>query len=63
MWEDFSDYELATLAGSYNLQDHLVFNDRLQLANREEIECLLTEVEFDLAFPQELVDFNSEVSV
>ena len=58
MWDDFSDFELATLAGSYGLQDYLVFNDKLQLANREELETLLTEAEHDFAFP---VDFNSEV--
>lgn len=63
MWNDFSDYELATLAGSYGLQDYIVFNENLQLANREELECVLTEYEYNLAFPQEIVDFNSEVVV
>jgi hypothetical protein len=58
MWNDFSDYELANLAGSYGLEDSLVFTDRLELANREEIETLLTEAEYSFAFP---VDFNSEV--
>ena len=57
MWNDFSDFELATLAGSYNLQDYIVFNDRLQLANREEVETMIEEYEYNLAFP---VDFNSE---
>lgn len=58
MWDDFSDYELATLAGQYGLEDSIVFTDRLQLANRNEIEVLLTKAEHDLAFP---VDFNSEL--
>ena len=57
MWDDFSDFELATLAGSYGLQDYLVFNDKLQLANREEVETVLEEYEYSIAFP---VDFNSE---
>lgn len=58
MWDDFSDFELATLAGQYGLEDSIVFNDKLQIANRSEIESLLTEAEHDFAFP---VDFNSEV--
>jgi hypothetical protein len=58
MWDDFSDYELADLAGRYGLEDSLVFTDRLELANRSEIETLLTEAEHGFAFP---VDFNSEV--
>lgn len=57
MWNDFSDFELATLAGSYGLQDYLIFNDKLQLANREEVETVLEEYEYSVAFP---VDFNSE---
>lgn len=57
MWNEFSDFELATLAGSYGLQDYVVFNDKLQLANREEVETILEEYEYSLAFP---VDFNSE---
>lgn len=59
MWNDFSDFELATLAGSYNLQDYLVFNERLQLTNREEVETVIEEYEYSLAFP---VDFNSELA-
>lgn len=58
MWNDFSDFELATLAGQYGLEDSIVFTDKLQLANREEIESLLTEAEHDFAFP---FDFNSEL--
>lgn len=50
MWKDFSDFELATLAGQYGLEDSLVFDCDLGLANREEIENLLTEVELDMAF-------------
>jgi uncharacterized protein YlaN (UPF0358 family) len=59
MWNDFSDYELATLAGQYGLEDSLVFTDRLQLVNRDEIEDLLTKAEHDLAFP---VDFYSDLA-
>lgn len=58
MWNDFTDYELADLAGQYGLEDSLVFTDRLELANRSEIETLVTEAEYSLAFP---VDFNSEL--
>jgi hypothetical protein len=58
MWNDFSDYELATLAGSYGLQDYIIFNESLQLANREEVETMIEEYEYSLAFP---VDFNSEL--
>lgn len=48
MWSDFSDFELAELAGHYGLQDNLDFNYDLSLANREEIEKLLTEYEWEL---------------
>jgi hypothetical protein len=58
MWNDFSDFELATLAGSYGLQDYIVFTESLQLANREEVETMIEEYEYSLAFP---VDFNSEL--
>lgn len=58
MWNDFSDFELAHLAGQYGLEDCLVFNSELKLANRSEVEQLLTAVEYDLAFP---LDFKSEV--
>lgn len=58
MWNDFTDFELADLAGQYGLEDSLVFTDRLELANRSEIETLVTEAEYSLAFP---VDFNSEL--
>jgi hypothetical protein len=50
MWKDFTDFELAELAGQYGLEDSLVFAGDLSLANRNEIEALLTEVELDMAF-------------
>lgn len=50
MWKDFTDFELAELAGQYGLEDSLVFAGDLSLANRDEIENLLTEVELDMAF-------------
>ena len=58
MWKDFSDFELAHLAGQYGLEDSLVFDYEMGLANREEIEALLTAAEYDLAFP---VDINCEL--
>ena len=48
MWSDFSDYELAELAGRYGLEDNLVFDYELSLANRDEIEKLLTEFEWEI---------------
>ena len=60
MWNDFTDFDLATLAGQYRLQDCLRLNDKLQLSNREEVECMITEYEYNLAFGDP-VDFNSEV--
>jgi hypothetical protein len=61
MWDDFSDYELVELAGSYGLEDSVVFANDLSLANRAEVEKLLTLAEYDLAFPIEILDNNSEV--
>ncbi len=58
MWKDFSDFELAEIAGRYGLQDELMFNADLSLANRQEIENLLTLEEYDIAFG---VDNNSEL--
>ena len=58
MWKDFSDFELAHLAGQYGLEDSLVFDYEMGLANREEIEHLLTEAEYRFAFP---VDINCEL--
>jgi len=60
MWNDFTDFELAQLAQEYNLQSYVVFTDRLKLANREEVECMLTEYEYSVAFPQQSLDINSE---
>ena len=60
MWNDFSDFELAELAGNYGLEDSLVFCPDLTLANREEIEDLLTVTEMELAF--QVVDNKSEVA-
>lgn len=60
MWNDFSDYELATLAGQYGLEDELVFTPDLTLANRERIEQLLTDVEFSMAFS--VLDEKQEIA-
>lgn len=49
MWDEFSDFELAELAGQYGLEDNLVFDYELGLANRDEIEKLLTEFEWEIA--------------
>jgi hypothetical protein len=49
MWNEFSDYELAELAGQYGLEDNLVFDYELHLANRDEIEKLLTEFEWEMS--------------
>ena len=57
MWNDFTDFQLAELAGNYGLQDYLVFTDRLTLANREEVETVIEEYEYNIAFS---VDFYSE---
>jgi len=61
MWNDFSDFELAQLAGSYGIEDELVFATDLSLANRSEIESRLTAIEYAMAFDEKEVDFNSEV--
>jgi hypothetical protein len=50
MWKDFSDFEIAELAGRYGLEDDLVFAGDLSLSNRDEIENLLTLVEHEFAF-------------
>ena len=60
MWKDFTDFELAELAGTYGIEDELVFAGDLSLANRAEIESRLTEIEYDL-FLKEEFDFNSDV--
>ena len=50
MWNEFSDYELAELAGRYGFEDLLVFAGDLSLANRDEVEKFLTEYELAEAF-------------
>lgn len=50
MWSDFSDYELAELAGRYGIEDMLVFAGDFSLANREEVETALTQIEMTEAF-------------
>ena len=50
MWNDFSDFELAELAGQYGLEESIVFTGDLTLANREELESLLTVAEHNMAF-------------
>ena len=62
MWTDFSDFELAELAGTYGIEDELVFAGDLSLANRSEIESRLTAIEYAMAFDQTEFDFNSEVT-
>jgi hypothetical protein len=60
MWKDFDDFELACICADYGFEDRLEISDILpvKLANREEIETLLTEAEHDFAFP---VDINCEL--
>ena len=49
MWADFNDYELAKLCHTYGMEHELVWSNDLTLANRDFIETLLTDFEFDLA--------------
>ena len=49
MWADFNDYELAKLCYTYGIEEELVFADDLTLANRDEVEKLLTNFELDIA--------------
>jgi hypothetical protein len=51
-WSDFDDFELACLCANYGYEDVLDIVEILpvKLANRAEIEALLTEHEFELAF-------------
>jgi hypothetical protein len=60
MWKDFDDFELACICADYGFEDRLEISDILpvKLANREEIEALLTEAEHDFAFH---VDINCEL--
>lgn len=57
MWNDFSDFEIATLAADYGFEESVVFAADLSLANRVELEHFLTEAEFELYFKSE-VDYN-----
>lgn len=51
-WNDFDDFELACLCHDYGLEDACVFSQILpvKLANRSEIESLLTALEHEMAF-------------
>ena len=49
MWVDFNDYELAKLCYTYDIREGLVWADNLTLANRNEVEKLLTDFELDIA--------------
>lgn len=51
-WSGFDDFELACLCHDYNLEDVCEFAQILpvKLANRAEVESLLTQYEFELAF-------------
>ena len=52
MWSGFDDFELACLCADYGYEDALNFAQVLpvKLANRAEIEALLTRHELELAF-------------
>jgi hypothetical protein len=51
-WSGFDDFELACLCADYGYEDVLDIVEILpvKLANRAEIEALLTKHEFELAF-------------
>jgi uncharacterized protein YlaN (UPF0358 family) len=49
MWADFNDYELAKLCHTYGIEEELNWADNLTLANREQVEKLLTDFELDIA--------------
>jgi hypothetical protein len=51
-WSGFDDFELACLCADYGYEDALDIAEILpvRLANRAQIEALLTEFEFELAF-------------
>jgi hypothetical protein len=51
-WSGFDDFELACLCADYGYEDALDIASILpvKLANRAEIEALLTEHEFEMAF-------------
>jgi len=62
MWADYSDFEIAQLAGDYGIADELEFNERLELMNRDVIEDHITQIEYEVAFPQDSLDFYEEVA-
>ena len=51
-WSDFDDFELACLCADYGYEDALEIVEILpvKLANRAQIEALLTEHELEPAF-------------
>lgn len=51
-WSDFDDFELACLCHDYGFVDDIQFEQILpvKLANRAEVEALLTAHEFEMAF-------------
>ena len=51
-WSGFDDFELACLCHNYGIEEECVFAGILPvtLANRAQIEALLTEFEFESAF-------------
>ena len=51
-WAGFDDFELACLCADYGYEDALDIVEILpvKLSNRTEIEALLTEHEFEMAF-------------
>ena len=49
MWDSFTDFELVTLAGQYDL-DICEFDNNLKLVNRAQVEKFLTEYEMAEAF-------------
>jgi len=52
MWSGFDDFELACLCADYGYEDVLEIVSILpvKLGNRAEIEALLTEHEFEMAY-------------
>ena len=50
MWNDFTDLELVRLASNYGLDRSIVFAANFTLANRPEMELLLTQAEYILYF-------------
>ena len=52
MWDEYSDYELACLSAEYGMAESCVFSEMIpvRLANRAEVESLLTQFELEMAF-------------